>query len=112
MASATADCMPPRKSQQKPCSARSTAARSSASRAASPSGTAPSGTEIRKLELTVGVLHEKLHARLGARELGTGRAQSLDPFFEQLEGRLQLEPVALQLGDDLLQPGYGLLESH
>src|SRR5215207_5401467 len=97
MASATADCMPPRKSQLKPSSARSTAARSSASRAASSSGAAPSGTEIRKLELTVGVLHKNLHARLGARELGSGRSQPLDPFLEQLEGGLQLQPVALQL---------------
>src|SRR5688500_13077867 len=113
MASAVADAGPARCERQNWSRAASTARRSLATVACSASGAATtSATEVRQVEAAVAVLDQQLDGSLRARELRVGGAQALHPFLEQLQRRLELDVVVLQLRDDLLQPRDVLLEGH
>jgi hypothetical protein len=59
--------------------------------------------EIAELQGAVGTLDELFYARLRFAELFGGLPQQLYAFFEEAERRIQIEPFALQLPDNLLK---------
>src|SRR5215218_802107 len=63
-------------------------------------------------ECAVRELRQLLHARLGFGQRGGGVAEAGHPLLEQGQGGGQLERLALELRDDVLQPREPLLDRH
>lgn len=61
------------------------------------------GVEIPQLQHAVGTLDQFLYARFRFAELLGGQAKKLDSLLEQAEGRVEIEALSFELGDDLLE---------
>src|SRR5688500_8573602 len=88
--------------------------RASSIRARSSASAPPSrsGAEAGKPAPPVRLLHEPLHLRLGARQLGGRQPQLLHALLEEAQRVVERELVAVQPLDDLLQPLDARLEAH
>lgn len=83
--------------------ARSTDSRSPGGADATDAGGLP--CEIAELQNAVRSLDEFLYPRLGLIELCRCLTQQLDPFLEEFERSVEVEPVGLELSDDLFKAG-------
>src|SRR2546423_11644976 len=63
-------------------------------------------------ERTIGELSELSHTRLGFRECPRRVAETGDSLFEQSKGGAEVQLLAFQLGDDLLETSELLLDRH
>src|SRR5258708_20517619 len=70
------------------------------------------GIEVLEHERAVRCLRELRHLRLGGRGRGGGLPQTCNALLEAREGRLEVEVLPLELGDDGLEAQQPLLERH
>lgn len=85
-------------------------ARSTESRSAVCASRAPLSVEIAELQHSVGPLDEFLDPNFGFVQLFRCPPQKLDPFLEEAERCIQVEPVVLELRDDFFQSGQIFFE--
>ena len=60
-------------------------------------------SEIAQLQCAVSALDKLFHFRLGLVQFIGGLSQQLDSFLKEAEACVEVEAVALQLADDLLE---------
>lgn len=85
-------------------------ARSTESRSAVCASRAPLRIEIAELQRPVCALDEFLDPHFGFVQLFGCLSQKLDPFLEEAERCIQVEPVVLELRDDFFQSGQVFFE--